>query len=131
MERACDACGDPYEAKTKRSRFCSVNCRVANARAKSHAVSEPPPAVPTRTTQASAKLDAELEKLGVADLYEAEIAVGIARQLDSGLIVGAQYVSLSKELDRRVDALRLRAVRHDDPAAAVKLRLVQKQSGLA
>jgi len=81
-------------------------------------------------THAAAKLDAEFTQLGVADLYEAEVAVGIARQLDSGVIAGAAYVSLSKELDRRVDALRLRAEKPDDPARAVKDRLAEKRLSL-
>lgn len=136
MERPCDECGDRYEAKTRRSKFCSTACRVAASRSR-HAeaaradatgtVVEPPAPPSTKVADA---LRAELEQLQVADSYEGTIAIGIAKQLDSGHVVGAAYVSLSKELDRRVDALRLKAERPDDPARAVRDRLTEKRLSL-
>lgn len=136
MQRSCDACGDPYEAKTSRSRFCSVACRVAQHRADHGAGPDshreqagPGKDRPSRGVQPA--LMAEFEKLGVAEEYEARVALGLAEQLDSRVLVGAAYVSLSKELDRRVDALRLKAERPDDPAAAVKGRLAEKRLRLA
>lgn len=146
MERLCDACGDPYEAKTRRSKFCSTACRVAKSRERHRAaadadraqdapasVGEPrqPP-----STKVKDQLLAELLRLGVAETYEASIAVGIAKQLDAGVVVGAAFVSLSKELDRRVDALRLKAERPDDPVVRIRgaleehrLRLVDGATG--
>jgi hypothetical protein len=76
-------------------------------------------------------LRTELEALGVADTYEGRVALGIASQLDNGTVAGAAYASLSKELDRRVDALRLKAVRTDDPAVVVKDRFAEKRAKLA
>lgn len=142
MQRACDSCGDPYEAQTKRSRFCSDRCRVAQHYAKKSGKTPAPTA--TLSTAAcpsvagsaddekiAPALRGEFEKLGVLGMYEARTALGLARQLDSGTIVGAPYTSLSKELDRRVDALRIKAEKPDDPAAAVKGRLQEKRLRLA
>lgn len=133
MQRACDLCGELYEAKRASSRFHASKCRTAWAKGARPAapLPSPPKTGDARPTPITDNLGAEFEKLGVAKSYEAATALGLARQLDSGIITGSAYVSLSKELDRRVDTLRLKAVRHDDPAAAVKLRLVQKQTGLA
>lgn len=135
MERACDSCGDSYEAKTRRSKFCSTACRVAACRVR-HAEAAQADAAGTvveptapPSTKVGDALRAELRDLQVDGTYEGTIAIGIAKQLDGGHVLGTAYVSLSKELDRRVHALRLKAVRPDDPAAAVRLRLVEKRAG--
>lgn len=134
MQRACDFCGETYEAKTKTSRFCEVKCRVANHEAKK--AGKPVPAAakpkrePQRSTDVADRLERELTELGVIDQYEAAIVIGMAKQLDSGVMVGTAYVSLSKEVDRRVDALRLKAERPDDPTRLIRERVVEKQAHL-
>lgn len=139
MERACDECGDTYEAKTKRSRFCDVNCRKAyHRRPDAQPEQTTPKAKEPRSSTAPVlngvhdRLTRKLTSLGVIDDWEAGIVLGLAKQLDSGAIVGSQYVSLSKEIDRRVDKLELAAERPDDPVARIerdldehRLRLVQ------
>lgn len=128
MERQCDCCGDPYEAKTKRSRFCSTNCRVAYSRgARPTAPATPGPPVSTKVADA---LVQDLTTLGVVETYEAAIAIGMAKQLDSGTVQGSAYVSLSKEVDRRVDALRLKAEKPDDPVRLILGAVEEKQSHL-
>lgn len=134
MERACDLCGTVYEAKRATSRFHAPKCRKAwatGARPKPAPVAPAPPAptgpvldgVVDRVTQ-------ELTALGVVNHTEAGIVIGIAKQLDSNTITGTAYVSLSKEFDRRLDALRLKADRPDDPAAAVRERVEAKRAEL-
>jgi hypothetical protein len=133
VQRACDNCAVDYEAKRPASRFCSSACRTAwSRRPKTAATGKVPKAAPQRSasTKVADALRRELEQLGVADLYEGAVAVGIAGQLDSGTVVGAAYASLSKELDRRVDALRMRADRPDDPAQAVVDRFEDKRQSL-
>lgn len=135
MQRPCDFCGKAYEAKLPTSRFCGTNCRVKNKRTPERAVTAGRPVTPTAaakplpmaSTKVSEALEQELRGLGVADTYEAAVALGLARQLDSGAIVGAAYVSLSKEIDRRVDLLRLRAELPDDPARDMRERLEAKR----
>lgn len=132
MERTCDFCGDLYEPKTKASRFCKDQHRVSFHKANKAgrvipAEAATAPAVPAKTDVAD-RLKRELVTLGVFEQYEAAVVVQMAEQLDSGKIVGTAYVSLSKEVDRRVDALRLKAVRQDDPAQQVLGRVEEKKA---
>lgn len=137
MERPCDSCGDPYEAKTKRSRFCSTRCRVSkHEEDKRAAVAGVEPTKAPRSSTGPVlngvhdRLTRKLTTLGVIDDWEAGVVLGLAKQLDSGAIVGSQYVSLSKEIDRRVDKLELAAVRPDDPVRRVASAVEEKQARL-
>lgn len=135
MQRPCDFCGQPYEALRKNSRFCETKHRVAYAAAMKTgrpvpaqtSTATPPP--PTSTDVAD-RLERELRELGVFDQYEAGVVLLMAEQLDSGRHSGAAFVSLSKEVDRRVDALRLKAERPDDPLVAIRATVHEKQSHL-
>jgi hypothetical protein len=122
--RGCESCGKGLEGKKASARFCGDVCRKRQARGGVAA----PPSEPPSTAVADA-LGAELEQLEMAATYEGRVAVGIARQLDNGTVVGAAYASLSRELDRRVDALRLKAERADDPAKVIKGRFEEKRAG--
>lgn len=135
MQRPCDFCGRPYEALRKTSRFCETKHRVAYAAAMK--AGRPIPAVTQAgvpaepmSTDVADRLERELRELGVFEKYEAAIVVGMAKQLDSGAMVGTAYVSLSKEVDRRVDALRLKAERPDDPLVAIRATVHEKQAHL-
>lgn len=132
MQRACDCCAKLYEAKRETSRFCHVNCRTAYSRGKRPPTElpKPPDEAPGRHRVANA-LRRELESLGVAESYEGEIALGLADQLGNGTITGTQYVSLSKELDRRVESLRMKAERPDDPAKALRDELAERRASFA
>jgi hypothetical protein len=127
VERACDLCGTVYEAKRATSRFCRPAHRKAWATGARPTTELPPPPAPADQTppvpKVSEQLARELDKLKVLDTYEAAIALGLAKQLDSNVITGTAYTSLSKELDRRVDALRLKAERPDDPVALIRGQL--------
>jgi hypothetical protein len=121
-ECAC-GCGLPVTGRADK-KYAAEAC---SKRARRRAASEPAvPVVPPSTTIADA-LREELVELGVIRKAEAAIALQLARQLDAGSIVGSQYVSLSKELDRRVDALRLMGERPDDPVSAIRRRFEAHQ----
>jgi hypothetical protein len=128
VQRACDLCGEIYEAKRATSRFCKPAHRKAWATG-ARPTTDLPAAAPDPADEAptlpkvSDQLARELDKLKVLDTYEAAIALGLAKQLDSRVITGTAYTSLSKELDRRVDALRLKAERPDDPVAMIRGQL--------
>ena len=135
MQRACDLCQTQYEAKHVSSRFCAGKCRTAWKRGKrptatALAAAPAQSAIPLASAKVSTALEHELAALGVDDTYEAAVALGLARQLDSGAIIGAAYVSLSKEIDRRIDMLRLRAELPHDPARDVRERLEAKRADL-
>lgn len=72
----------------------------------------------------------ELTTLKVAHTYEGRVALGLARQLDDGSVRGAAYVALSKEVDRRVSALRLKADLPDDPVRSTQDAITDKRSHL-
>jgi hypothetical protein len=135
VQRACDLCGTIYEAKRATSRFCKPAHRKAWATGAKPKTDLPttapaPNGDPTPLPKVSEQLARELDTLKVLDTYEAAIALGLAKQLDSLVITGSAYTSLSKELDRRVDALRMKAEKPDDPARAVKDRLAEKRLSL-
>lgn len=134
VQRSCDLCLTRYEANHPSSRFCSGRCRTAWKRGKrpttivpAAALSQPPS---TASTHVSEALERELRELGVAQSYEGVVALGLARQLDNGTITGTAYVSLSKELDRRVESLRVKAERPEDPARAAKDAIAEQRAQL-
>jgi hypothetical protein len=120
-ERACEHCGGSLEGRRANARFDKESCRKAAKRKP-----RPEPAAAPKSTVIADKLHAEFEQLGLLDSYEAQTALGIARQLDDKVVIGTAYVSLSKELDRRVDALRLKAVREDNPVTPLKASVQAK-----
>jgi hypothetical protein len=131
VQRACDLCGKLYEAKRSTSRFCEPKHRTAWAKGARPKVDLPAPSddkpPPPPKPDVGAKLAAEFKQLGVADTYEAGMALWLAGQLDTGTITGTAGVSMSKELDRRVEVLRLKAERPDDPGRAITERFEEKQ----
>jgi hypothetical protein len=137
VQRACDLCGDTYEAKRSTSRFCKPAHRTAWARG-SRPATELPASPPSGTPEgdlpqypkAAEMLARELDRLGVLESFEAAAVLILARQLDSGVIVGAAAVSLSKEIDRRADALRLKADLPNDPVKAILGKVEDKQQHL-
>lgn len=127
MQRTCQHCGKPFEAQRSTAKFCGSTCRARKHQGKPASADNPPTAPGTDVADA---LHAELHQLGLAQTYEAVVALKIARQLDNGTVTGAAVTSLSKELDRRVDALRLKAIRPDDPTVLITARLEEKQAHL-
>lgn len=127
MEKDCASCGRSFSTKRESAKTCSDRCRQALRR--NGPRSEPEPAAPL-STEVADRLGRELVSLGVAETYEGVVALGIARQLDNGSVAGTAYVSLSKELDRRVAELRRRAPRADDQTQSARAGLAAKRAEL-
>ncbi len=127
MTRSCEACGGSLAGKRSSARFCDSACRMRARRSSSTGQQ------PALSDKVQGPLGRELQQLGVADSYEGAIALGLAAQLDSGAVTGTAYVSLSKELDRRVEDLRRKAPRPDDRTVqareAVQARRLRLASG--
>jgi hypothetical protein len=100
---------------------------ACSKRARRQSAAEAPASSLPPATDIADALRSELIDLGLVRTPEAMIALGLAAQLDGGRVIGSQFVSLSRELDRRVDALRLRGERPDDPAVLIQRRLEAKQ----
>ncbi len=133
-QRSCAHCGGEIRTLDKRARYCGDSCRAAAAYVRKKTGDAPAPtsgAAPSDKVQGP--LGRELQELGVADSYEGAIALGLAAQLDGGTVTGTAYVSLSKELDRRVEDLRRKAPRPDDRTVqareAVQARRLRLASG--
>ncbi|MCW2522882.1 MAG: hypothetical protein JWO63_1217 [Frankiales bacterium] len=126
--RLCSGCDGPLVGRADK-RFCSDACRKRERR-RLRVVPTSPDTTTAASTEVADRLLAELEQLGVAGSYEAQVALRVARQLDTGGAIGAAFVSLSKELDRRVAVLRLSAERPDDPTRLIHDRIARKQAHL-
>lgn len=127
-DRVCETCGESIEGTHTLRRYCDAACKQA-AHRKAHRAPAREAGRPRSSLVADA-LRAELDKLGVAASYEGQIALGIAAQLDGGTVVGAAYASLSKELDRRVEVLRLKAERPDSPVGQAASTFAEKRTHL-
>jgi hypothetical protein len=150
--RPCDECGEPYVAKTKRSKFCGATCRVrANRRpsktgaAKSRGASvtvlptaggpldQTSPADPNSEDVAGSLADQvrrSLTEVKALDTIAGAQAVRVARQIDRGDDSGSAVATLSKELSRLVAEAKLEAAPRirdaaDDVMAKVNEKLLQ------
>lgn len=128
MARVCDlpGCRESLEGMHVARRFCS-DAHRKEAKRKPAAKAAPQRKAGTAIAD---RLQAKFSELKVLETYEAQTALGIAEQLDAKIVQGAAYVSLSKELDRRVDALVLSAERPDSPVLLLQGRVAEKQSHL-
>lgn len=96
MQRACDSCGQPYEAKRKTSKFCSPSCRQRNKRSGAvvplREVARPTPELSAvaLTRQALEQADRLYTPAGVNALL-------LAAKLDAGGDTGSAMAALSKQ----------------------------------
>lgn len=129
-KRLCKCgCGESLEGLDKRRQFLNDTHRKQVGRgiapgAKSEQLTGPV------STEIADRYRQEFSDLGVLNTGEAQIVLGMCVQLDAGDIRGSAYVSLSKEVDRRVDALRLRGDRPDSKVSQLRESVVEKQSHL-
>lgn len=116
MQRACDSCGDAYEALRPASKFCSPTCRKRASRGattpKVVTDSETTPVtlgdmapigvLPTPTEPEMGEVEsALLEELSAVDRAKTSLgkaALALARRVDSGRDTGAGMASLVKQL---------------------------------
>jgi hypothetical protein len=112
MQRTCDACGAPYEARSPRSKFCtSADCkrqreRARNARRAGKAPAEVVP-LPVSLSEGgpNERVTAEeLERAGRLDTVAGQNALTLARRLDAAAgDTGSSFAALSKQHLAAVD----------------------------
>lgn len=127
--RACDQCGQSYEAKRPTSKFCSSGCRTRRARGVEPAGRVVAlPAAASSTSPAGANAAAVRERLSAAGRLgspEGVAALTLAGLLDGGGHTAAGAAALAKQLLATVAA----AV-GDVPAAADRLdELAARRAG--
>ena len=128
MQRSCDACGTPYEAKRTSSKFCSTNCRIRANRSGSAQVR----AVPVAVEPVPSSLVAVVErKLAAADRLESVAgaqAVQLAGRMDSeisGSALAQMHKVLQALMDRAMEGVGVAA----DPVDELRARRDRLRSG--
>lgn len=113
MQRPCDVCSQPYEAKRSTSKYCSDRCRVAASRG---ALTQHLDSVPEAPVVAALPEPAEtfgpVEAAAVGHLRAVErdattlgqAALALARRVDVGRDTGAGLASLVKQLEATLRA---------------------------
>lgn len=99
MQRACDSCGERYEAKRPSSRFCTPRCRKRHQRnpgPDSGPVAVP--AVPFGDSALVTATKAELLAAGKLDTVLGQQAVRLAERMCGLMDTGSAIASLSREL---------------------------------
>lgn len=108
MRRSCDHCGEPYEAKNSKSRYCGQQCRQRAHRAGlSHPKGVRPAVVEVADESTRAVVVAELERLGLTSTVEGRAALVLAARLDSpARETGAGLSSVARQLSALMNGLR-------------------------
>lgn len=128
MERACDSCGEVYEAKRKTSRWCSERCRKRGQRGAVRVL----PAVPaeeSKTEPFSVTLvrstEQQLRDAGRLESWLGQHAVALAARISAGKDTSSGLAALSREFRttmqealRGADASGSAVLRHRDELAA-------------
>ena len=100
MQRDCDVCQQPYEAKRATSKYCSANCRVRASRAPEQ-VTPPLVAVDFNPASAGALYAATLRELEACEQVESSLgqtALLLARRLDdTPMDTGSSVAALVRE----------------------------------
>lgn len=113
MQRPCDACKKPYEAKRSTSRFCSAACRN---RAKRSGNVRELPVPPSEDGPIVDAARAELDALGATATLAGQRALHLAKLLQSHTAdSGSSKAALDRQLAAAMVDARGGATRVDDP----------------
>lgn len=130
MQRPCDGCGKPYEAKRKNSRFCSGRCR-----ARVHAAGgKPAPVVVDVVPQpgASDLVESTRVYLAAANRHETPLgltALVLAERISSGHEPGGAVATLTKALRETLAEAMEGAGAAVDPMDQLRKRRDAKRAG--
>ena len=125
MERTCDSCGKPYDAKRPNSRFCGPACRV---RASRGAVIDLPERPQTSSRTAAATRE-ELDAVGMAESALGAACLALAERIDGGQDTGAGLASLVGRLAATLETAKRNGVLVADPVDDLAQRRIAKLRG--
>lgn len=146
MKRACDGCGQQYEAHRVTSRYCGSTCRTRASRA---GVSTPRPAavpVPVASTEApapdrlpidpadiilsaTARTIRDLEAAGRLDTSLGQVAVILAQRLDaSHRDTGSAVASLARQHSAQMEKALAGANRASSPVEKARDELANRRA---
>lgn len=136
MLRACDVCGEQYEARRSTSRVCSSRCRVRKTRAKaaSPTVATPATSAPVDEAAGDGPLLAatlvELDAAGRAASALGQTALLLARRLDAATREpGMGMAALARQYEATLAAAVKGAARQADPVDELRERRDRRRAG--
>lgn len=110
ISRSCDGCGKPYEAASKRSKYCSGACKTRASRAGASATVTELHPEPARDALNTDAVLIELDALGAVGSGLGMQALTLASRLDhSRLETGNSVASISRELRAVMAEVRMSA----------------------
>lgn len=131
MTVVCAGCGDEFEARSTRAKWCKPGCKKRVQRGGPLAADSPElsPATPVGLVDTVRK---ELETLGKAESYLGVQALIVAERMASGKETGSAVTSLSQELTRLMAAARVGVkTEEDEVARARRIRDEKRQAAAA
>ncbi|GGV34133.1 hypothetical protein GCM10010182_67490 [Actinomadura cremea] len=135
MTKTCAHCGETFEARSARAKYCGSTCRArASEKAKrgGHAAPAAAPApvaeLPAPSTLAAA-VRGELEAAERLGTFLGAQAVALAGRIDAGGDTGSAVAALSKELRAVMDAALAGAPKAADALDELANRRRRKASG--
>lgn len=129
MLRSCSWCGDEFQAKHPRAKFCGDTCRQASHRAGADAAEAHSPAGDAPGGFVEAATVAELEAAGREASPLGLAAVVLARRLDnSSNESGAAIAALARQLRDTLGAAMAGAQKAADPLDELRGRRDRKRS---
>lgn len=130
MQRQCDQCGEPFEAKRPTAKYCSGTCRTRRSRSGPSA--PPPPVVDAGPSDGLVgSVRSELEQLAQIDSVIGQHALEIAKRIVGAPGMNTGVASLSKELSRVMGEARSVSTVAADPVDDLKARRDAKRAAAA
>lgn len=130
MQRTCEQCGVPFEARSRRARFCGTPCRMRANYDRTRGGAPAPPAALRPTEPGQRRwlvlpvVEDHLAAAGLADSPQGRTALQLAERLDA--VTSAESPSavaaLARELSRTLDAIGRSAAVADNPLTRLRLR---------
>lgn len=123
MQRNCDVCGRPYEAKRSTSRYCGSGCR---ARKSQQPGVVPAPVTPLTATELPSTglavvTTSELEAAGRLNTTVGQQAVSLALRIEASFgDTGSSVAALHKQLDALMDKALAGVALASDPLDELK-----------
>lgn len=102
MTKACEVCGESFEAKRPSARYCGATCRQRAKRGASLTVVPEPPSDATAPLVEATR--ATLETAGVLGTVSGQASLILAARIAAGRDTGAAIASMTKQLEASVAA---------------------------
>lgn len=127
MERTCDVCGEQFEAKSKRAKYCSDRCRQRRHRGAGSVADVRTLPTPTATVEAQTRT--KLEEVDRLDTPLGQAALVLARRLDDGIReTGAGLASLTKQFQATFEAATANVQQAQSPLDKARDELAERRA---